>query len=106
MAEAIRIENRICPFCAFEYIRKVYQTDRNTGSICPNCRKRSDRGGRPISKWNAPKIKVCACSDCDETFYANGNQKYCLLCAYKVNLKNVRAAVKRFRLKQKISKGA
>ena len=103
MAEVIRIENRTCPFCAFEYIRKVYATDRGRGSICPECRRRSDADTIRIGGWHTPKIKECEQLGCNKTFYINGRQKYCKACGREEKLKNAREAVRRFRARQKMS---
>jgi len=103
MAVIIRTEKRVCPFCDFKYIRKVYATDRGRGSICPQCHKRSDKCTTRIGKWKAPTLKVCENQYCDKTFYSNGSQKYCVACGHEKRLMNVRVAVKRFRAKKKLS---
>lgn len=103
MAEVIRVENRTCPFCGFEYVRTVYATNKGTGSICPECRRRSDSGGRKIGKWKAPELRVCALENCKETFYANGQQKYCVTCGIGVRLKQNREAKRRFDARARMS---
>jgi len=103
MVRILRTEKRTCPFCGHKYVRTVYPTDRGRGSICPNCRRRSDKCTTRISKWKSPILKVCVHPDCKETFYTNGSQKYCVDCGKLINLKNVREAVRRYRARQKIS---
>jgi len=102
MARILRTEKRICPFCGHKYVRKVYLTDRGRGSICPKCHKRSDKATTGIGKWKAPKLKTCKNPDCNETFYANGRQKYCIDCGYLIGLKNRRETVRRYRARQKV----
>ena len=96
MAEVIRVENRTCPFCDFKYVRKVYATNKGTGSICPKCRKRSDGHTMKIGKWKVPVLRECVQENCKETFYSNGRQKYCVTCGMGVRLKQNREAKKRF----------
>ena len=104
MAEVIRTENRTCPFCKFEYIRTVYATDRNRGSICPECRRRSDADTVRVSKWHAPKLKECEQPGCNKTFFTNGRQKYCRVCGIEIDVKQRRDAVRRFRARAKMGK--
>ena len=100
MAKTIGIENRICPFCNFNYKRTLYADDVGRGSICPRCHKRSDKDRRYPGRWKAPKLKPCSHPNCNNTFYANGNQKYCSnKCAYEIRLKQMYDANKRYKNK-------
>ena len=96
MTKVICTENRICPFCKFNYTRTVYATDAGRGSICPKCHKRSDKSSMRLGRWKAPKLKICSHPKCNNTFYTNGTQKYCSdKCNYEIHLKQMREANKK-----------
>jgi len=102
MAKILGVEDRVCPFCGYEYERKLYQDSLNRGSICPKCRKRSDRSHHTIGKWHASKLKECANPECNNMFYSNGVQKYCSIECYKeVDMPRARERIRRWREKQK-----
>lgn len=100
MSKIVDTEKRICPFCNFNYIRSVYATDVGRGSICPKCHKRSDKNSMRLGRWKAPELKICSHPKCNNTFYANGAQKYCSdKCTYEIRLKQMYKANKRYRNK-------
>lgn len=72
----VRIEHRTCPFCGHEYMRNVYR-EASTDSICPKCRKRSDRTANRPGRWKSPVLTECKLPECNKMFYKLGNNKYC-----------------------------
>jgi len=87
MSEIIRIEHRTCPFCKHEYMRNVYATDRGRGTICPKCRKRSDRSHSSPGRYKSPVLTKCKLPECNNMFYKLGPQNYCSPeCEYEAHL--------------------
>jgi len=72
----VRIEYRVCPFCKHEYMRNVYR-EASTDSICPKCRKRSDRTVNRLGRWKRPVLTECKLPECNNMFYRLGNVNYC-----------------------------
>jgi len=72
----VRIEHRTCPFCGHEYMRNVYR-EASTDSICPKCRKRSDKTSNRSGRWKRPVLTKCKLPECDNMFYKLGNVNYC-----------------------------
>lgn len=90
------IERRVCPHCGHKYDRHLYYETKKDGlSICPKCRKRSDKIGRRVGKYSKPKLKECEYPGCDDgtgkelpfVFYTTGKQKYCPECVKKITRK-------------------
>ena len=73
------------------------------GKTCRDCfEKKVNKGQYSLSNKHSPVIKKCANPNCNETFYANGSQRFCSgLCKYFVDKKRMNVASKKWKLQNK-----
>ena len=95
-------EDRKCPYCGHEYKRKIYPTERGYGSICPKCHKRSDTNHMRVCRMKSPKLKTCANTTCDNEFYTNRNQKYCITCSEIIRKEQMKLYREKHRNKERL----
>ena len=97
MAFVVRTEKRICPFCGYKYIRKVYNKNSDK-SICPKCRKRSDYNIMYMTRYKNPaEPVVCKNPNCNNLFYKYGLQEYCPECHKAMVRERNRLYMKKYR---------
>jgi len=104
MSNVIRTEERTCPSCNHKYIRKVYNKN-SVDSICPKCRRRSDKSSMSPGRFISPKPPVeCAAEGCNNLFYKRGTQKYCYDCYEIIKKEKFKKYMKAYRSKKKAEK--